>query len=132
MKIKNKTNKAKSDMLPLMDCMFILLIYFIFSMLSMVLHSGIPIKLPKLEDKTEISNKVYEIKISEKGILSLDKQLITLPELKIKLKELRKITAKIPIYIASDKNAEFKHSIILLDLMRELKINDVSFETNAR
>ena len=65
MKLKSRQkSKTTSDLLPLMDCMFILLIYFIFSMMMMIINVNIPLLLPKLEleDNNSI---VYAIEITE-------------------------------------------------------------------
>ena len=38
--------KPGIDLIPLMDSMFLILVFFIFAMLSMVVHKGVPMQLP--------------------------------------------------------------------------------------
>ena len=39
--------RARIEMIPLIDVVFLLLIFFIYTMLSMTIHKGIPVLLPK-------------------------------------------------------------------------------------
>ena len=48
MKIKNRTMKApRIEMLPLIDIVFLLLVFFIYAMLSMAVHRGLHLDLPE-------------------------------------------------------------------------------------
>ena len=38
--------KARIEMLPLIDIVFLLLVFFIYTMLSMAVHRGLPVVLP--------------------------------------------------------------------------------------
>jgi biopolymer transport protein ExbD len=40
------TKKARIEMLPLIDIVFLLLVFFIYAMLSMAVHRGLPVELP--------------------------------------------------------------------------------------
>ena len=47
MKIKIRdTRKVRIEMVPMIDCMFLLLVFFIYAMLSMAVHRGLPVNLP--------------------------------------------------------------------------------------
>ncbi len=41
-----RSKKARVEMLPLIDIVFLLLVFFIYAMLSMAVHSGLPVELP--------------------------------------------------------------------------------------
>ena len=72
MKITKKVKpNDPPDLLPLMDCMFILLIYFIFSMMMMIINVNIPLSIPKqeLEDSNQV---IYAIEIKKKWFLYLE------------------------------------------------------------
>ena len=42
-----ETKKARVEMLPLIDVVFLLLVFFIYAMVSMVVHRGIKVDLPQ-------------------------------------------------------------------------------------
>ena len=39
--------RARIEMLPLIDIVFLLLVFFIYAMLSMAVHRGLPVALPE-------------------------------------------------------------------------------------
>ena len=44
MKVPHRTpRRARIEMLPLIDILFLLLVFFIYAMLSMALHRGLPV-----------------------------------------------------------------------------------------
>jgi biopolymer transport protein ExbD len=40
------TRRPRIEMIPLIDVVFLLLVFFIYSMLSMTIHRGLPVNLP--------------------------------------------------------------------------------------
>ena len=44
---------ARLEMTPMMDLMFTLLVFFIYSMLSMTIHHGVPLTLPDAKSSTQ-------------------------------------------------------------------------------
>ncbi len=56
--------KPRIEMLPLIDIVFLLLVFFIYAMLSMAVHRGLPVELP-LSTTAEIDKKL--IPFSQRG-----------------------------------------------------------------
>ena len=131
MKIRKKIKKAESNTLPLMDCMFILLIYFIFSMLSMTIHAGLTIKLPENTQEEILSTKVQSIHLQENETILYNKKPITLSNLRTELwnKQLEK---EVEVYITSEKKASYQNLIAILDLLRDLSITKIAIETDIK
>ena len=46
MKLNLNQKGARIELIPLIDIIFLLLVFFIYSMLSMVVYRGIPVNLP--------------------------------------------------------------------------------------
>ena len=46
MRLRRKKVKPRVEMLPLMDVVFLLLVFFIYSMLTMAVHRGVALTLP--------------------------------------------------------------------------------------
>ncbi|MCA1809797.1 MAG: ExbD/TolR family protein, partial [Kiritimatiellia bacterium] len=53
-----ETRKARVEMLPLIDVVFLLLVFFIYAMLSMVLHRGIKVALPEV-GQADVNRRDY-------------------------------------------------------------------------
>ena len=58
--------KARIEMLPLIDIVFLLLVFFIYAMLSMAVHRGLPVELP-LSATAEIDKKLILFCFGEKA-----------------------------------------------------------------
>ena len=131
MKINKKNNLNSSpDMLPLMDCMFILLIYFIFSMMMMIINVNIPMSLPKqeLEDNDKV---IYAIEIKDNDQYYWNKQTILIDYNLLKSNINNVINSGFipPVFITTDKDVAYSSFIKVLDLLRELNISNIVLDT---
>lgn len=77
---------AKPDITPLLDVVFILLIFFVVS--SVFTVQGIKMDLPQASTATPISGPSHRIRIMKDNTLRFDDQLIDMRELSFKLKNI--------------------------------------------
>ena len=63
-------------MIPLIDCMFILLVFFVYSMLSMVVQQGIMVKLPVAATATDTAEDPIVISITHDGQFLINKDVV--------------------------------------------------------
>ena len=129
MKLKTgfEAKKARIEMLPLIDIVFLLLVFFIYAMLSMVVHRGFKVDLPQATT-AEIDRKDYlSITVDKNNRILLDKTEILLENLS------SEVTAKAvkgtKIFINGDKEADLGVVINVLDTLRRDNIKEVYFET---
>ena len=66
-----EAKKARVEMLPLIDVVFLLLVFFIYAMVSMVVHRGIQIDLPSAGTATLESEDYISITIDERLFLCI-------------------------------------------------------------
>lgn len=81
MKLRHKTQKVRVEMLPLMDLVFLLLIFFIYSMMSMAVHRALPLNLPKSGAAEIDSTVTMALTVKTDGTLYLDKEPVNLEAL---------------------------------------------------
>ena len=73
--------KARIEMLPLIDIVFLLLVFFIYAMLSMAVHRGLPIELP-LSTTAEIDKKlILSVTVKADETIYMDKEQVALANL---------------------------------------------------
>ena len=82
MKIHLPANKkARIEMLPLIDIVFLLLVFFIYAMLSMAVHRGLPVELP-LSTTAEIDKKlILSVTVKADETIFVDKEPVALADL---------------------------------------------------
>lgn len=124
--------KARVEFLPLIDVVFLLLVFFVYAMLSMVVHRGIEVSLPS-GGSMQVSQKQYvNITIDAQNQISVDGVTVTLQSLVLQVKEtmaqLQAGNSEIPIFIAGDKASDLGIALKVLDRLRAAGYTAVSFE----
>ncbi len=129
MKLKTgfEAKKARIEMLPLIDIVFLLLVFFIYAMLSMVVHRGFKVDLPQATT-AEIDREDYlSITVDKDNRILLNKAEILLENLSDEVKA--KVVKGTKIFINGDKEADLGVVINVLDTLRRDEIKEVYFET---
>ncbi len=120
---------ARLEMTPLMDLMFTLLVFFIYSMLSMTIHHGVPLTLPQAKSSTLERHQNIQISITKTGHIFLNKREVTLENLANEILASRKANEKLTILISGDGAVSYKRIMDVLDTLRIHGISDVVLET---
>jgi biopolymer transport protein ExbD len=126
---KQYIKKARVEMIPLIDVIFLLLVTFIFFTMSMAIHRGLPVQLPA-SSTAQVERKGFvDITIKEDGTVYLDKKEITLSELDTRLTVLHRESPETRVLISGDKKASYESIISVMDAVKKSGIPGVSLET---
>ena len=129
MKLKTgfEVKKARIEMIPLIDIVFLLLVFFIYAMLSMVVHRGFKVDLPQATT-AEIDKEDYvSITVDKDNRILLNKEEVLIENLSEEVKT--KIKKGVKVFINGDKEADLGVVINVLDTLRRDEIKEVYFET---
>ena len=121
-----EAKKARVEMLPLIDVVFLLLVFFIYAMLSMVVHHGLKVELPTVGSSSLEQSDYIAITIDADNHLFLNKALVEAHNLAARVLALRGGEAK-PVFIDGDTKADLGLAIKLLDDLKNAGIEEVSF-----
>ncbi len=115
-------------MLPLIDMMFLLLVFFIYAMLAMVTHQGLAVNLPGAQNAILDERAYIAVTLLERGDIFLNNQPVTLDDLTAQIHKLRlNPEFDMPIYIQGDRAAHFGVAIQILDHLTRAGIKEVFF-----
>ena len=119
--------KARVEMLPLVDVIFLLLIFFIYSMVTMGSQWGIGLKLPKaiLSGRTEHSTIV--LSIDRNNALYLNSKSVLLLDLGAKIGPLIKAQDSYRVFIEGHKDSSLDATIQVIDALKRIGVRDVTF-----
>ena len=132
MKLHLKQKSARIELIPLIDIIFLLLVFFIYSMLSMAVYRGIPVTLPNAETVEKAKEQAIFITVDKKGNVFVDKELIDGNELFGRLeKEQAALSKKIAI-ISGDGDSPYRVFVDVLDKVRLAGFKKVSMEAKPR
>ncbi|MGD9161074.1 MAG: biopolymer transporter ExbD [Desulfobacteraceae bacterium] len=123
--------KSRIEMLPLIDVVFLLLVVFIYTMLSMAVHRGLNVDLPKSEASAIEKQLILSVTIDEKGLIYIDEQKVDLEELTATL-EIMTIDKKNPgVLLFADKDIPYQDLFKVLDRIRMAGLNRISLQAEA-
>ena len=116
-------------MVPLIDCMFLLLVFFIYSMLSMVLHRGIKVDLPQARTAPVHQEDYLSIAITRNGDIYLDQTRVTLEQLGAQIRQRKEVQPDLKVFIGGDREARYEQVIQIMDMVRQIGLSQVALET---
>jgi len=120
--------KARIEMLPLIDIVFLLLVFFIYAMLSMAVHRGLPINLPVSSTAEVDKNLLLSISIDSAGAVSVDKTPIPVEELGSYLKQKMTGQEKPGVLLFADNRLPYQQLFSVLDQIKLAGIERVSMQ----
>lgn len=115
------------DIVPLIDCVFLLLIFFMLSS-SFVEVSGINIRLPEAVSAKRIDKRPLTIMISSENIIYIENKPYTAEETKNYFKQ-ENIDS---IFIKADRSASLQTVIAIWDICKKLNINRIGIATTQK
>jgi biopolymer transport protein ExbD len=116
--------EAAVDMTPMLDIVFIMLIFFIVTT-SFVKEAGIEVNKPKAAQATQTKNANIFIAIRANGEIWIDKQQVDVERVSAKLESLRAEQPTDVVIVQADKEA--KHGVVV-KVMYQIKATDNSLK----
>ncbi|MHC4993630.1 MAG: ExbD/TolR family protein [Planctomycetota bacterium] len=128
-RIQHTGNEPRFEMTPLMDVIFLLLTFFIYTMVVTVRAQVLPVALPQLTTGQIAENvEIAGITVDQNGALFLNRQPITMDQLERRLRQLATQPQPPRFFIASDAQAaqtdRLPAFLTLIDMMRRVGIEE--------
>ncbi len=121
--------RARIEILPLIDIVFLLLVFFIYAMLSMAIHRGISVNLPISSSASIEKELVLSVTIKDNGEIVVDDTGAPLKDLARLLKRRAKGHKSPGILLFADRNVSYQLLVKVLDQIRIAGINRISLQT---
>lgn len=121
--------KPRIEIIPMIDTMFFLLVFFMIATLSMTIQQGMPVSLPTAESSTDTTTENVSLTLTQEGTLYYNKEVITLQELEQRLVNLRQSSTDPSLLINADKQVPHGRVIKVMDLIRLSGITSMGIAT---
>ena len=130
-KLKRRTEikKGQLDIAPLIDVVFLLLIFFMLTS-NFVLQPGIAVSLPKAITSEVLSTDNLVVTLSGQDLLFLNDEPITIGDLSGKIKEAAQDNKT--VLLRADSNSSLGRVVEIWDLCRELGVSQINIATNQK
>ncbi len=129
LKRRTEIRKGQLDIAPLIDVVFLLLIFFMLTS-NFVFQPGIKVHLPKAITSEVLSSENIVVTITGQDLLFLGDQPITVDDLLLKLKEAARENKT--LLLRADTGASLGRVVEIWDLCRELNIAQINIATNQK
>lgn len=124
--------KPRIELIPLIDLIFLILVSFVYGVLFMSVHRGVPVALP-LSSTAKIEKQLtLTLSIQADGTLFLDKQPMTLENLGEILQRTAMENRATGVLLFADKNLPYQTLYTVLDLIRKAGLSHVSLQAEVK
>jgi biopolymer transport protein ExbD len=124
-------SKPRIEIIPMIDIMMFLLVFFMLSTLSMIQGSGLKLNLPQSSTATQVESAKLTLGVNKEGALFVESKPISEPELVSRLKSL-KAEKKVDVIIMGDEGTEYQKIVKAMDVVRTAGITSVALATSGK
>lgn len=123
--------QARLEMTPLMDVMFLVLVFFIYCIFDMAVHRGLKVELPNAEGVQEKGERIV-ITVKADNSIQLNGMDLAKDEVIARVKELNAVKMKLPVLISGDRKASLGVGIELLSELKAAGVERTTFQVSGR
>ena len=126
-----KTKNPRIEMLPLIDVVFLLLVFFIYAMLSMAVHRGLPLVLPDSSTAKIDKKLILSVSIKSDGTIYIDKHPVALEDLAETLKVRAGHETDPGVLLFADRDISYQNLFKVLDQIQTAGIQRISLQAES-
>jgi len=126
-----ETRSPRIEMLPLIDVVFLLLVVFIYAMLSMAVHKGLPVALPTSSSAELDRSEPVSITVTAGGDIFVDKMPVALADLTALLRQRAETGHETGVLLFADRNLPYQTLFRVLDEVRRAGLTRISLQAES-
>jgi len=119
-----EARKARIEIIPMIDVMLFLLVFFIIVTLQMIPDAGVNMQLPVSSQTNPLPHPIYSVNVLPDGTIKVKDQVMTAEELTAMF-EADGDPDKTELTIATDKATPFQHFMTVIDAARKAGVTDI-------
>jgi len=122
--------RPRVEVIPMIDIMMFLLVFFVLIAVRMIAGTGIPLDLPGSKSTQELKASTVTIGVTKTGDTVIDGKTLAPEELKAKLGTLKK-DKPVDVVLAGDKDVSLQTLMKVMDTVRGAGITTVGIAAKA-
>ena len=119
---------ARLEIVPLMDAIFLLLVFFVYAMMSMIVHRGVKVQLPTGTTAQVDKRDYVAVAITGDNRIFVNRRPVAMDRLVPAVREAQAGGKDRAVYISGDERSGFGTAFTVLDRLRSAGITQVNFE----
>jgi len=129
---RRQIKKARIEIIPMIDTIFFLLVFFMISTLSMAHYSGLPVNLPKAATGEQPPGESAAITISSDGKITIDKDAVTRDLIRAVLQRRLEKNPELLVLINADERVEHGIVIDVMDAARQAGVTKMAIAVKSK
>lgn len=113
------SRRARIEIIPMIDVVFFLLVFFMMATLAMTVHEGVPVSLPEAASRDKITAEPLSIALTRDGQTFLNREAVPLAALVPKLQPLLAANRDLAVVVNADREVTHARVIDVLDELRQ-------------
>lgn len=115
---RNDRSKARIEIIPMIDIIFFLLVFFMMATLSMTINRGLPVNLPKAATSQRDLRESVNISVTRDGEIFLNREPLTLQGIGQRVKASLEKEPELLVIINADDQALHGAIVAVMDEVR--------------
>ena len=133
MRIRRRSEKkARIEIIPMIDTIFFLLVFFMISTLSMAQYRGMPVNLPKAASGQQAPAESAAITTDKAYQIFLDKQPVNKDDLPNLLRGQLAANPELLVVINADDAVEHGHVVEIMDISRSANVERMAIAVKPK
>ncbi len=125
-----EVDRPRIEIIPMIDIMMFLLVFFMIVTLKMIAGSGVRLELPGSRTAQDLPSVQVTIGVERNGTMYVEGKPTGAPELRARLDRARR-SNRVEVVIAGDKGISLQTLIGVMDIIRSAGITTVGIATKA-
>ena len=124
--------KPSIMIVPMIDIIFFLLVFFMLSMLTMVTQKTIALQLPAATVAKVDTTKTIPVSVDKNGAIYFEREKISLPDLQSRLISAKEKSEKVTVVLRGDVDSAYGDVVTVMDAIRHAGIDRISIATESQ
>lgn len=124
--------KPSIMIVPMIDIIFFLLVFFMLSMLTMVSQKTIALQLPAATVAKVDTTKTLPVSVDKNGAIYFEREKISLIDLQSRLISAKEKSEKITVVLRGDVDSSYGDVVTVMDAIRHAGIDRISIATESQ
>lgn len=117
--------------IPMIDIIFFLMVFFLFSTLQMVYQKSMPVNLLVASQNQQEAPKPVSITITMDGTVSIGDTVVQIDEVKSRVRQLAD-KSETPVILRADENVEHGKVIAVMDEVKKAGVTKLAIATQEK
>ena len=132
MRIARKASeKARIEIIPMIDVIFFLLVFFMISTLSMTINRGLPVNLPTAATSQKDVRDNVSLTVMQDGKMFLNKEPVTLQDMGPRVKAALAADPRLAVVINADGQVLHSTVVDILDELRQAGVSGLAIAVKS-